>query len=170
MPQESLIPELDELIIVERVAPDEEALIKFLVRQAVPWVPAEAHHPVVVVTATEHDDHGVIRAEVILFDGGRAALWIPQPLVPGAPQRVWWLDSDRQIPFGFDHGRGIWRRYPELALAAGDAREAIVRLDVEEAGRIILTEKRRDAALRGAETRRRNRLAREKTEGGGGRA
>lgn len=168
MPQESLIPDLDELIVVERVAPGEEALVKALIRQAVPWVPAGVDHPVVVVTATEHDAIGSIRADVVLFDGGRAAFWIPPPLAPGAPQRVRLLDGERQVPIGYDRARRIWRRYPELALLTGDAREALARLDVDEAEFLFKAERRREAALRGAETRRRNRLAREEAGGRGG--
>ncbi|WP_342108711.1 hypothetical protein [Methylobacterium sp. SI9] len=168
MPQESLIPELDELIIVERVAPGEEAIVRGLLRLAVPWAPEGAHLPIVVVTATEHDALGDIRAEVVLFDGGRATLQISLPLVLGGRPLVRWLDRGRQAPIGFDRAQGVWRRYPELALATGDARRALDRLDVVEAEYLLRAERRREAALRGAETRRLNRLAREEAERRGG--
>ena len=168
MPQESLIPALDDLLVVERVAPGEDALVKALLRLALPWVPPEVPLPVVLVTAIEHDAIGGLTAEVLLFDGGRAGLWLPPPLAPGAPQRVRLLDGERQVPIGYDRARRVWRRYPDLALLTGDAREALARLDVDDAEYLHKAEKRREAARRAAETRRRNRLAREAAEGGAG--
>lgn len=167
MTQFSLITALDGLIRVERVAPGEESLVKGLLRQAVPY-PEGAPHFVVFVTASEHDVLGGVRAVVMLFDGCLATFQILPSIAQGGPPRVQWLDSQRQAPFGFDRLRNVWRRYPELALVTGEAREALDRFDVEGAEAAVRAEQRREAARRAVETRRLNRLAREAAAGGRG--
>ncbi|MGE8130075.1 hypothetical protein ACQKQD_24145 [Methylobacterium sp. NPDC080182] len=107
-----------------------------------------------------------MRVTAVLFDGETATFQISLPHEPGSRPSIRWMSDHREAPIGYNRARKLWRRYPELMLVSDEAREAPDRLNVDDAEKVLRAEKRRKAALRAAETRRRNREAEKRARGG----